>query len=39
LSGQQGHYDIPCLELVARSVGYLKAPPAAFVPVIELTSK
>jgi hypothetical protein len=39
LAGQEGQYDLPCLDLVARAVECLKAPPEPFDPVMELREK
>jgi adenylate cyclase len=39
LAGQQGNFDLPTLALVGRSIECLKAVPAAFDPVVELSSK
>jgi hypothetical protein len=37
LSGQEGRYDIPSLNLVIRASECLKLPPKTFDPIIELT--
>ena len=39
LANQEGQYDVPSLNLVTRAVEYIKAPPAEFDGVMELTSK
>jgi adenylate cyclase len=39
LAGQEGHYDLPSLFLVSRSLECLKNIPKDFEPVIELSSK
>ena len=39
LSGHEGKYDVPSLNLVSRSVDCLRAPPSEFSPIIELSSK
>lgn len=39
LANAAGNYDIPALDLLARAVGCLKAPPEAFDPVVVLGSK
>jgi adenylate cyclase len=39
LAGAAGEYDVPSLSLVGRAVECLKAPPARFDPVLELSQK
>jgi adenylate cyclase len=39
LSGTEGRYDIPSLNLAARALEHLKDPPKVFNPVVELTRK
>ena len=39
LANTDGNYDMPCLNLVTRSVEFIKAPPLNFDGVIELTQK
>ena len=39
LANQDGHYDVPSLNLVTRAVEYIKNPPQEFDGVIELSSK
>jgi hypothetical protein len=39
LAGQEGRYDIPCLNLVSLAVDCLRAPPEAFDPVMRLNGK
>ena len=39
LSGREGNYDIPSLNLIIRASECLKLPPKTFDPIIELSSK
>jgi adenylate cyclase len=39
LSGHEGHYDIPSLELASRAINCLKTPPDPFDSVVELPGK
>jgi len=39
LASSEANYDVPCLNLVTRSVEYIKYPPEKFDGILELTSK
>ena len=36
---KEGHYDIPCLNLVSRALECLKSPPRIFDPIVDLSTK